>query len=288
MTIPFQELSGSPEEQYTTDGFTAIRKFLVSWSQRDDFVSWLRGTSEQFGSPETVTYPNHADVSPWKIEVVPFDSASITQQSIILPSDALNDYNSYALVTVHYKIMTQQDLDDGPTAETRTRLTYRMNYQSELVNIPGTGLYWDKTSVSLGENYPIVKQIPLTEHVLTWRQVLYPPWDSIRNMQGKINSTEFLDCPTGTMLYLGASVNKLYRSDITDGASEFCWSIEYRFLQRIISQGNSQFGWNAAYRSETGLWENVVTGPQSNSNPAVCTPLYQSDDFNLLFVSQTP
>ena len=284
--IIFQELSGSPEETYTTDDFTAVRKFLVPWADRYDFADWLRGATDAFGSRESIAYPNRPDVEPHKIHIKPFDAASLKKTGMETPSDALNSYTSFALVTVYYKLLTSQDLEDGPTAESGTRLSYRINFQLQAVDINGSGLYWNGSATSLGADAVVVKTVPLTEHILTWKQVLFPPWTAMRELQGKVNSVEFLDCPPGTLLYEGVGVNKLFRSDLQDGASEFCWQLEYRFLQRIIYQGASRYGWNAVYRKETGKWENVVLGKSAGYELNSGTPFYESGDFNALFVSE--
>ncbi|MBR6437018.1 MAG: hypothetical protein IKS45_10955 [Thermoguttaceae bacterium] len=285
--IPFQELSGSPEETYTTDDFAAVRKFLVPWTARNDFADWLRGATNVFGPHEAIAYPNRPDVEPYKINIQPFDAATLEKTTMTdSPSEALNCYSSFALVTVYYKLLTSQDLEDGPTAESGTRLTYRINFQLQEVEINGAGLYWHGSTTSLGSNAEIVKTVPLTEHILTWKQVLFPPWTAMRELQGKVNSVEFLDCPPGTLLYEGVGVNKLFRSDLQDGASEFCWQLEYRFLQRIIYQGASRYGWNAVYRKETGKWENVLLGKSAGYVLNSGTPFYESGDFNALFVSE--
>lgn len=284
--IPFQELSGSPEETYTTDDFTAIRKFLVPWERRDDFANWLRGATNAFGTIDLIAYPSRPDVVPYKINIQPFDSLTLEKTAMDKPSDALNRYSSFALITVYYKIQTSQDLEEGPTAESGTRLSYRINFQLQEVEINGSGLYWNGSTTSLGANDAVVKTVPLTEHVLTWKQVLFPPWTAMRELQGKVNSVEFLDCPPGTLLYEGVGVNKLFRSDLQDGASEFCWQLEYRFMQRIIYQGAFRYGWNAVYRKETGKWENVLFGKSAGYELDSGTPFYESGDFNALFVSE--
>ena len=284
--IPFQELSGSPEETYTTDDFTAVRKFLVPWEKRDDFANWLRGATNVFGAIDLIAYPSRPDVVPYKINIQPFDPLTIEKTAMDKPSDALNRYSSFALITVYYKIQTSQDLEEGPTAESGTRLTYRINFQLQEVEINGSGLYWNGSTTSLGANDAVVKTVPLTEHILTWKQVLFPPWTAMRELQGKVNSVEFLDCPPGTLLYEGVGVNKLFRSDLQDGASEFCWQLEYRFMQRIIYQGASRYGWNAVYRKETGKWENVLFGKSAGYELDSGTPFYESGDFNALFISE--
>ena len=286
LKIPFQELSGSPEETYTTDDFTAIRKFLVPWENREEFANWLRGATNAFGPLESIAYPNHPDVVPYKIHIKPFDPLTVEKTAMDSPSDALNRYSSFALITVYYRIQTSQDLDDGPTAESGTRLSYRINFQLQEVEINGSGLYWRDSVTNLGAGAAVIKTVPLTEHVLTWKQVLFPPWTAMRDLQGKVNSVEFLDCPPGTLLYEGVGVNKLYRSDLQDGASEFCWQLEYRFLQRIIYQNNYRYGWNAVYRKETGRWENVLFGKSAGYELNSGTPFYESGDFNALFVSE--
>ena len=155
--IIFQELSGSPEETYTTDDFTAVRKFLVPWADRYDFADWLRGATDAFGSRESIAYPNRPDVEPHKIHIKPFDAASLKKTGMETPSDALNSYSSFALVTVYYKILTSQDLEDGPTAESGTRLSYRINFQLQTVDINGSGLYWNGSTTSLGADAEVEK-----------------------------------------------------------------------------------------------------------------------------------
>ena len=89
-SIPFQELSGSPEETYTTDDFTAVRKYLVPWADRDNFADWLRGTTNAFGPRDAIAYPNRPDVTPYKIHIKPFDAESIEKTSMDSLSDRLN------------------------------------------------------------------------------------------------------------------------------------------------------------------------------------------------------
>ena len=282
MTIPFQELAGSPVEQYSSDGFTATRKFLVPWIQRESFARWLLGTAESYGTRESVTYPNQSDVTPWQLKIVPYDDSTIEKQTMSQPSEALNSYDGLALITVDYKTTTQQDIDDGPSAETGTRLTYRITYESNESELNPVGAYWSNTSVSLTNADGLVKRIPQTIHLLTWQQVLYPPWTAIRELQGRVNNADFLSCPAETLLFDGVTVNKLFRGDLQNGASDFCWSLEYRFRQKIVYQNANVCGWNHGFRGETGAWERIQLG--SAGSPV--SALYESGDFSKLFVSE--
>ncbi len=284
MTIPFQELAGSPVELYTTDGFTATRQFLVPWERREAFARWLMGTASEYGARDSVAYPNQSDVTPWQLRIVPFDDSTIEKQTMTQPSGTLNSYDGLALITVDYKTTTQQDIDDGPDAETGTRLTYRITYESIETALNPVGAFWENSTAALTSSDTLVKRIPQTIHILTWQQVLYPPWTAIRLLQGCVNNTEFLNCPAGTLLFDGVTVNKLYRGDLQDGASEFCWSLEYRLRQKIIYQNSNAYGWNHEFRSDTGVWERLKLG--TPGSPA--SDLYDSGDFSTLFVSEYP
>ena len=178
---------------------------------------------------------------------------------------------------MEYQTVNPQDRVDGPDSEAGTHLTYRMLYGVETQELLPGGWTWDDLpTVPAPADLAPARAIPFTDHHLTWDQVLFPPWDAIRTLQGKVNSTVFLGCPPETMLFLGAEANKLYRSGLGAGASEFCWQIHYVFRERAIKQGGQVLGWNHLWRPDPPGWAVLTNG---------AGPFYEAADLNLLFQS---
>ena len=150
---------------------------------------------------------------------------------------------------------------------------------SEMV-LPLSNWKWsDRPDIVLPNDISGVKQIPYTEHHLTWNQVIGPPWSAISQMQGKVNQTAFIGCEPGTLLFVGAAGNKLYRKGdtVSDNPSSFTWQIRYVFREKSIKSGGSIFGWNHFYRQSPPGWVELVDGVDK---------FYDSGDFNDLFVPE--
>jgi hypothetical protein len=111
---------------------------------------------------------------------------------------------------------------------------------------------------------------------LTWHQVTHPPWQSIRELQGKVNATEFLGCPAGTVLFEGAEANKLFRAGLAEGPSTFCWQIHYLFRERSVKHDGQVFGWNHFYRENPAGWAELTHGADR---------VYDAGELGLLFQS---
>jgi hypothetical protein len=278
MTVAFKELSGSPSEKYTEDGFTAQREFLIAWEYRDAFAIEVLGQSAEYGGSTWVNYPGKASVYAFHLEYSPLDPESVDQKTLADLTDGLNSYsNSFAKAVVKYKTVSSQDREDEPEVDPSTHLAYRMAYALDSQPLPATGWRWvDQPSAVLPDAIELVKAVPITEHHLTWKQVVGPPWEAIRQLQGTLNAAEFLSCPRGTMLFAGVEASKLYRSDSDASAPEFCWDIHYVFRERSIKYGGAVYGWNAAYRADPPGWVELTNGSRG---------LYDLADFSDLFRS---
>ncbi|NLX97375.1 MAG: hypothetical protein GXY83_14495 [Rhodopirellula sp.] len=280
MSTPFQELSGSPVEYYTLDGFRARRQFLIAWHDRDAFAGEVLGLAADHGDRTPASYPGKSSVYAARIRFQPFDPHSLDVQSLADLAIDLNGYSAgFAQATVDYRTINPRDRDDGPENEAGTQLTYRMTFAAVEEPITPRGWSWADNSAAVPDDLPIVKAIPITEHRLTWHQVVNPPWGTIRQLQGTVNSGEMLGCPPGTLLFIGAEANKLFRSTFEAGTSNFCWQIAYLFREKAIKQGSQSFGWNHAYRDNPPGWAPLTNGTG---------PLYDSSDFAPLFQSANP
>jgi len=276
MTVPFKELSGSPVEEYSQDGFTARREFLIAWEDRDAFAAEVLGKAAEYGGSAWINYPGKTSVFAARLRYVPLDPESLDTQAIAELTEGLASYsNSFAKAEVDYRTVNVRDREDGPETEPGTHLTYRMQYAVEHQTLLPQGWHWaDDPSLVLPDDFPLVKAIPVTEHHLTWHQVVNPPWQAIQALQGKVSAGEFLGCPPATLLFEGAEANKLFRSGFDTDNPEFCWQIHYLFRQRAVKYGGQVYGWNHFYRGDPPGWVELTNGSE---------PMYESGDFAPLF-----
>jgi len=278
MTVPFKELGGSPVEHYSLDGFRARREFLVAWEDRDAFAAEALGTSLQHGGQTSVAYPGKASVLAVSVTLEPVDPANPDVQPLAELARGLNSYSgSFAKAAVEYRTATGQDRGDGPENEAGTRLTYRMAQALDTQKLLARGWKWaDNPSVPVAEDLELVHAVPVTEHHLVWQQVIRPPWQAIGRLQGTVNSGEFLACAAGTLLFLGAEGNKLFRAGFEGGISDFCWEIHYVFREKAVKHGGAVYGWNHFYRDDPPGWVELTDGEHPLYEPADFTPLFQS------------
>lgn len=278
MAVAFRELSGSPTEKYTADGFTAEREFLIAWEDRDAFAAEVLGQAAEYGGSTWINYPGKTAVFAYHLEYAPLDPDSVDQQTLASLTDGLNSYSSsFAKALVKYKTVSSHDREDEPEVDPSTHLSYRMAYALDTSEIPAEGWRWaDQPATVLPDALRLVRTVPITEHHLTWKQVVGPPWEAIHELQGTLNSAEFLSCPRGTVLFAGVEASKLYRSEADASYPEFCWEIHYVFRERSIKCGGRVFGWNAVYRADPAGWGELTNGGQG---------LYDFADFAALFRS---
>lgn len=278
MPVPFHELGGSPTEQYGLDGFRAQRQFLIAWADRDAFAVEVLGIVAADGRRTWANYPGKSSTFAISLRYEPLDPDGLEPQTLVDLSNGLNRYgHTLAKATVNYETVSLRDRDDGPENEIGTHLTYRMS--CDVVQQPLTPQGWswvDLPLLAVPDNLALVKTIAITDHELVWHQVLYPPWDTIRQLQGKINSTTFLSCPAGTMLFVGAKANKLFHSGYDAGESDFCWEIAYLFREKAIKHQGQTFGWLHAYRGDPAGWAELTSGASRLYDSADFLPLFQS------------
>jgi len=277
--LTFQELGGSPTEEYTLGTFSAKRRFLVPWEQRSEFALAVFGGTK---SKDRLTYPGRKDVYASTLHFEPFDPDAICVREMAdLKKDAVHYNGSFARATVNYHTIDSQERGDGPLNEEGTSITYRMVVEPEEVELSPTAWRWNDTNQSVSGNVVLRKSVPATIHYVTWSNVVDPPWEAIQARQGTVNNASFLGCPAETLLFQGAEANKLYRrgSELDEGPSSFVWAIKYAFREKAVKVGVVVHGWNHVYRPETGQWIPVVNGPAK---------LYDSSDFNTLFHAALP
>ena len=91
ITVNFEELAGSPNEQYTDTGFTATRQIKCSWGGRHKLAKQLK---KGFGA----AYPYNIAAHVTGVAIAPFHAEGL-KESI----DARKAVYDDAMLTVTYK-----------------------------------------------------------------------------------------------------------------------------------------------------------------------------------------
>ncbi|MGL6193962.1 MAG: hypothetical protein ACRC2T_03980 [Thermoguttaceae bacterium] len=285
--MKYQEIGGSPKEQYDRVGFSATRQFLIPWSERENFVEHVIGNCTVNADPpstvaisNSLAYPGKCNTHATKLVLEPLDSTAITSGVLGDVQTELADYKgSFLKATIHYESISG-DRNDTPEVQSGSWITYKLITTATEEELDASGWKWeDNSALQVPNGYTVIKRIPVSEHRVTWHQVSSPPWLKISELQGKVNDSEFLGCAPGTLLFDGAESYKLFRKDstITDEPSAFTWQIMYNFREKAVKADGNVYGWNSFYRASPPGWVKLLHDQKL---------VYDSGNFNLLFISE--
>jgi hypothetical protein len=73
MNVPFKELGGSPQEEYSLQGFRAQRQFLIAWQDRDAFAAEVLSVAAGPGAGQWLNYPGKPAARAVRVRFEPFD-----------------------------------------------------------------------------------------------------------------------------------------------------------------------------------------------------------------------
>ncbi len=275
MNIIFHELAGSPIEEYLPSAFRAQRRFLVPWEDREKFAQTVLGQVREFGAIPAASYPGKPGVVARRVRIRPLEPATLRPQMLRDPTAGLNDYSgSFAEVSVEYEWLAEDFRPDMPVQSPGSPLSYRIDCFEEVMELASEGWRWDGPSgPQLSAGGVLRKTVAVSEHWITLRKVLRPPWSLISELQGKVNAGEFLGYLPETLLFVGARVSRLFPGTLDQGPSEFVWEIRYKFLERAVKCQGQVYGWNHVYRGDAGSWSKPWSGGGFLYDLADFTPL---------------
>ncbi len=283
MAVSFEELEGSPRIRINEQGVTAVRLFHVAWSDWQEFARELIGTfrvvglATQFVPP--IEFPGLPNLIVADLNVEPFDPANPSGDVGVSLGSATNAYLAGgAKVTATYRTLFDEDSrsrKDLPKVPDGTLLTYTADLGSERMAVPGRSWRWSDGSRVADDVNPGL-HVPSGVYTLRWQRVPLPPWNGIRAMRGKVNGSDFLSAPAGTVMFLGARVSRRFQF-LGDGG---LWSLDYTFSERTkaLSDGSTQVGWNHFFKETPVSGEHWSAIADSTGNPP-----YASGDFLQLF-----
>ncbi len=285
MAVSFEELAGSPTIRVNEDGTRAVRRFRIAWSDWLSFARELVGeyqvTGGSFVFIPPKSFPGFSNMLVQELDVEPFEPSGPDGADVGTLTSGVNQYpTGGALVTATYAAMFDTDNDsrpDLPELPEGTYLSYKADLGSQCQATPGRTWRWQDPPdyPSLPPDIQPDVQIAEGSFELTWHRVPLPPWDVIRALRGKVNSSTFVGSPPGTVLFVGAKITREFHIFQTGGF----WRVRYSFLEstRELSTG-SLVGWNHFYKETPVSGEHWVAIADEDDNPP-----YASADLTQLF-----
>jgi hypothetical protein len=274
MSIAFEELEGSPVIRVSEQGTVADRVFRVAWDDWPAFARLLVGSYETAASSfvfvPPMEFPGLPNLVVAELVVEPLDRGHPRGDAVTALHSGTNAYpHGGAKVTARYR--TSFDVAGPshpqlPAIPPGTYLTYSAELGSELRVLPGRVWHWnaspDNPPLSPDQNPALVT--PTASYRLAWRRVALPPWSAIRGLRGKVNDATFLGAPAGTVLFLGATVERMFQFQETGGF----WTIAYAFSERTVELSTgAKVGWNYQYKEQPVSGQHWVSIADDSGNP---------------------
>ena len=316
--ITYEELEGSPEFECDESGLKCVRQFRVPWGSWQAFANILMGTYATSGRADkaAVPLPGWPNCYCDSVKAVPF-IPGVTPDSQGSGADflttAMNTYTTgtggaaamsavfnggarviafyrttfaqYPRSVVHPALTALASTVDSDAPG--THLTLESDYGGEVMTIDGKNWKWVGAVPveKLGSEMPTGVVIPTTNHIVQWFWVTKPPWATIRQTIGKVNSASFLDDSSagnvGNVLFLGCQPMPAFRLQVEGDPP---YRLIYKFSEQSkfnVSTPTTPLGWNYFWK-EVGVvsgdhWVKIEADDAGAANP------YLSAAFNDLF-----
>jgi hypothetical protein len=253
ITVPFVEHEESPIETGNRDGdFQFTRIFVTAWDDRWNFVNGMFtggpiGLPMIYGSGFPGVFADTFSID--KIAPNPRNATIVDPQSQALT------HAGEAKITIGYKPMVPTE--DG------TLISYEMQEQGEFVTVPSRGLKWASDNVPLPADVNAAYATTTTRHVVTWSQVLNPPWRVLSECINHVNSVAFLIPITKQLLAPGTLLFAEKSASISlNTLGSTTWKLTLTFLEKAQTSwsttgqaangGSTVYGWNWQWREEIG------------------------------------
>jgi hypothetical protein len=286
----------------STPGNSAItRVFYINHAYLSDFLDALLGYAE-VSNDGLVIRPSLPDLHPKYSNFYAME-ATVTPCGLSSSSLQYTDRTAKSLVAEVSALYKSVDFDvvddDGEQTDELYRFVSRtMNYAGEYFTINNTGMkFVSSSNPKKSLNIQPAKTTGVCELVYTWHWVppdpnlspwVTPNWAAIENCLGKINEEtfdpDFMDCPAGTVLFLGAEP-RLIAPRVTEAGRDanIYYDITMKFLYRnngFVDRGDIEeyaghnFVWDMAH-----MWWDLITHDGTVSG----NRLYEEADLNSLF-----
>jgi len=195
-------------------------------------------------------------------------------------------------VTVQYEPLPTEERPELPEREDGTFLSYKMDFGTEFMQMPGQALVWaNAPGIPVRNEALPTTRIVVIEHHLSWSRVIDPPWQTIQETSGCVNDNTgqvgadgdewyFMNAGVETLLFDGCTAATEYTAIDEIGNPFQAWKLDYVFREKLIrafnyipGEGDAevQAGWNHFWREfepgggQGGVWDRLV-GPNGEYN----------------------
>ncbi|WP_422928565.1 hypothetical protein [Singulisphaera sp. PoT] len=221
ISVSHEELSDGFREGISGGKPYAVKKYLLGWDDRYQFVRDMQGYSSATGSG-----------NPW-IQTVPYqypDSPNLYADSLeIEPAGKIIEGRTplafeYAIITVTFTVsdwpyqqsddpLNLQSVTDDPAENQQLQYCrQKIQYGYETYPIPNSSV-----AFADGTKYPTqgVYKLPVTTVTLMWKDYPYQPFKYVRDLLGCVNQGKFLGCGDSTVFFDSFDTDPKFLSDGT-------------------------------------------------------------------------
>jgi hypothetical protein len=267
MPVTYEEMEGSPQEEFGEQGFTATRTLRCDWDERLLLAIELRGGVISGAYVAPATYPHFSAARCQSIGIVGHDE----DRPMPLAGDTSKASYEKALLTVRYGIPNTGGSGTGTSDD--PVIVYEENLEgwAEYLTQEPVGLAWGSDS---GDPLTADETPGKLLKGLTWvytRHFLTSVPAEVLTLPGKVNDSTMsspslgLTFPAETLLF---NPPLLARQVTSDGTATV--SLTYRF-------NSKEHTWNRFWRAASQSWEQIFV-IETNTvfkpyEPADFTPL---------------
>lgn len=245
ITVEYEELDGSPQEAYDSNGFHATRTIMCNWAERHTLAQQLKGSQQTYGSNIMSTmpakYPHYPRARVKEVEIRGDGQPEI---------EGATKLYEKAVLTVQYGIYELEE---------ETLVEESIEPSAEFLTLPNKNLYWGygENKVALAEAEAPGFLISMADWVYTLKYQKDPP-EWLSYIEGKTNDapvkSKSLNRTFPTETLLGGRPN-LSRTITTFG--EKAWTVTVRFTYRNIE-------WNRFPRTDMATAYGIPFEPITN------------------------
>lgn len=121
-----------------------------------------------------------------------------------------------------------------------------VDFSAEYITIPGKSVFFKSSGKKLDQDWGFFS--PIADMTITLQNYPYLPAATVLNaLQAPINSTNYLQCNAGFLMFKGAQDDRTQTADGTQTAK-----VTYAFSYRPIAP------WDYVYNGAAGIWDQVV------------------------------
>jgi hypothetical protein len=249
--VAYEELVGSPQEQFTARGFEAVRMLKCAWPDRLALAGQLLGSVKATGEAALrvlpSSYPHFPRAQVTGLVVEPLD----TRIGASAGDTRVAAYQ-HAKLTVRYGT---QSYDVSPQDEpVQPYVTEALEPTGEFITLSARELYWSNEpgsgGVALADDEAPGKLVRGLDWIYTRHSAVSVP-DEAFTLIGSVNSAAVTSRALGyvfaaqTLLYNPPHIRRVVTSE-----GRLAWELAYRFTYRPAT-------WNRFWRTATASFEEL-------------------------------